>query len=201
MLTSDTISVRLTPNDSCHLRSISIKKDKTRLNGAIRAAELRVIDADGDQLGVISKAEALRRAEEAGLDLVEVSPNATPPVARIVDWGKYNYQKTKKEQANKKKQKNLEVKQIRFGLKIGEHDLDIKLKKIRKFLEAGHKVKISAFFRGREMAHKEIGYQLLDKVTNKLEDIAVVETSPQMAGRHLSILVRRGNSVKKDEDA
>ncbi|MDX1766236.1 MAG: translation initiation factor IF-3 [Candidatus Saccharimonadales bacterium] len=177
-------------------KEISIAKNKTRLNGAIRASELRVIDEDGSQLGVLSKSDALRRADEAGLDLVEVSPNANPPVARIVDWGKYNYQKTKQAQKNKKKQKAAELKQIRFGLKIGEHDLDIKLKKVREFLEDGHKVKISAFFKGREMAHKEIGYELLDKVVKKIEDIAVVETEPQMAGRHLSILVRRGSGAK-----
>lgn len=159
---------------------------------------MRVIDADGEQAGVVSRDKALAMAQEAGLDLVEVSPNATPPVARIVDWGKYNYQKTKQQQKSRKKQTG-DLKQIRFGLKIGDHDLDIKLKKIRQFLDAGHKVKITAFFRGREMAHKDIGYKLLDRVTEKLQDIAVVDQEPQMAGKHLSIVVRKGSNAKNQD--
>lgn len=127
---------------------------------------------------------------------MEVSPNATPPVCRIVDWGKYNYQKTKQQKASQKKNKSLDIKQIRFGLKIGEHDLNIKLKKVRSFLEAGHKVKITAFFRGREMAHKQIGYDLLDKVLQKIEDIAVVEQEPQFTGKYLSVLVRSNTNAK-----
>jgi len=125
---------------------------------------------------------------------VEVSPNANPPVARIVDWGKYNYQKTK--QQKKSRTKSPDIKQIRFGLKIGDHDLDIKLKKIKEFLEAGHKVKITAFFRGREMAHREIGFTLLDKVMKKIEDIAVVEQEPRFTGKYLSMLVRSSGNAK-----
>ncbi len=169
---------------------------RTRLNEAIRVPQLRVIDENGNQIGVLDTNDALRKAKDAGLDLVEVSPNAKPPVARIVNWGKYNYQKTKQQQQSRKKNKNLDTKQIRFGLKIGEHDLDIKLKKVRSFLEAGHKVKITAFFRGREMAHKEIGYDLLDKVLHKIEDIAVVEQDPQFSGKYLSVLVRSSSSAK-----
>jgi|SRR5690606_26457860 len=133
--------------------------------------------------------EALARAEQAGLDLVEVSPQANPPVARIIDWGKYVYQKQK--QQNKKKPKSQDLKQVRMGLKIGDHDFNIKLKKIRQFLEAGHQVRISAYFRGREMAHKDLGYALLDRVLKTIEDIAVVEQEPQMAGRYLSFQVRK----------
>lgn len=157
---------------------------------------MRVIDADGEQIGVISKQEALDKARAAGLDLVEISPQANPPVAKIIDWGKYQYQKTKQAQKNKKKSKALDVKQIRFGLKIGQHDLDVKLKKIRTFLEAGHKVKITAFFRGREMAHKDLGYKLLDRVYEQIEDIAVIDQKAQMTGKHLSIVVRVGNNAK-----
>jgi translation initiation factor IF-3 len=120
---------------------------------------------------------------------VEVSPQAEPPVARIIDWGKYVYQKQK--QQNKKKQKSQDLKQVRMGLKIGSHDFDIKLRKIREFLEAGHQVRISAFFRGREMAHKDLGYVLLDRVLKTIEDVAVVEQEPQMAGRYLSLQVRK----------
>lgn len=128
--------------------------------------------------------------------MVEISPQADPPVAKIIDWGKYQYQKTKQAQKNKKKAKASDLKQIRFGLKIGQHDLDVKLRKIRKFLEEGHKVKVTAFFRGREMAHKEIGYELLDKVYQQLEDIAVIDQKPQMTGKHLSMTVRISNHAK-----
>ncbi|WP_260763798.1 translation initiation factor IF-3 [Candidatus Mycosynbacter amalyticus] len=160
------------------------------MNEQIRAKELRVIGADGEQLGVVSLAEARRLADEAGLDLVEISPNADPPVAKIVDWGKYQYQKMKELQKNRKKAKASELKQMRLGLKIGSNDLEIKLRKIRKFLEDGHKVKIMIFFRGREMAHKELGYDLINQIITKLEDDATVEQKPQMAGRNLSITVR-----------
>lgn len=165
------------------------------MNEAIRAPELRVIGADGSQIGVLRRDEAIAQAYEAGLDLVEVSPNATPPVARIVDWGKYNYQKNKQQQKNKKKTVS-DLKQIRMGLKIGDHDLDIKLKKIHKFLDEGHKVKVTAFFRGREMAHKDIGYKLLERVTEKLKDIAIVDQEPQLAGKHLSIVIRSNPRAK-----
>lgn len=121
---------------------------------------------------------------------------ASPPVAKIVDWGKYNYQKTKEQQRNRKNAKATEIKQMRMGLKIGANDLEIKLKKIRSFLEEGHKVKIMLFFRGREMAHQEIGHQLLSRILEKLEDLVVVDQKPQMAGKNLSILVRSNNNAK-----
>ncbi|HSW77566.1 MAG TPA: translation initiation factor IF-3 [Candidatus Chromulinivoraceae bacterium] len=161
-----------------------------RINEDIRASELRVVSADGTQLGIMSRAEALKAAEEAGVDLVEISPEAAPPVAKIVDWGKYQYQKMKEQQKNRKSSKASELKQMRFGLKIGSGDLDIKLRKIRGFLTAGHKVRIQIFYRGREMAHKELGYELIDRITGLLEDDAVLEQKPQMAGRNLSIIVR-----------
>jgi translation initiation factor IF-3 len=138
----------------------------------------------------MSRSDALKAAEEAGVDLVEISPNAAPPVAKIVDWGKYQYQKMKEQQKNRKSSKASELKQMRFGLKIGSGDLDIKLRKIRGFLAAGHKVRIQIFYRGREMAHKELGYEMIDKIVNLLEDDAILEQKPQMAGRNLSIVVR-----------
>lgn len=125
------------------------------------------------------------------MDLVEVSPQADPPVARIVDWGKYVYQKQKQEQKSRKNQKGQDLKQVRFGLKIGQHDLDIKLKKIKEFLDEGHKVRISAVYRGREMAHKDLGYGLLDRVFKTIEDSAVVEQTPEMTGRYLSMQIRK----------
>ena len=144
----------------------------------------------------MSRTEALLEAEREGLDLVEISPTATPPVAKIIDWGKFQYQKTKEQQRNKKSAKATEVKQMRLGLKIGANDLEIKLRKIRGFLADGHKVKIMAFFRGREMAHKELGYELLDRIAEQLSDVAVVDSKPQMAGRNLSIMVRSNNNAK-----
>ena len=138
----------------------------------------------------MSRTDALAAAETAGLDLVEISPAASPPVAKIIDWGKYQYQKMKELQRNKKYAKQSELKQMRLGLKIGQHDLDIKLKKIRSFLSDGDKVRIQIFFRGREMAHQELGYELINRIIELLEDDAVVEQKPQMAGRNLSITVR-----------
>lgn len=132
----------------------------------------------------------MRVAEEAGVDLVEISPNANPPVAKVIDWGKYQYQKMKEQQKNRKSSKQSELKQMRFGLKIGTGDLEIKLRKIRSFLTAGHKVRIQIFYRGREMAHKELGYEMIEKITALLENDAVVEQKPQMAGRNLSIVIR-----------
>ena len=122
--------------------------------------------------------------------MVEISPNASPPVAKVVDWGKYQYQKMKEQQKNRRSNKASELKQMRFGMKIGANDLEIKLRKIREFLADGHKVKILIFYRGREMAHRELGYELIDRVATLLEDMAVVEQKPQMAGRNLSIVVR-----------
>ena len=175
--------------------SLSAKKGacintSTRINEAIRANELRVIGASGEQLGIMSKQEALKVAEEAGVDLVEISPNAAPPVAKVVDWGKFQYQKIKEQQKNRRSNKASELKQMRFGLKIGANDLEIKLRKIREFLADGHKVKILVFYRGREMAHKELGYDLIDRVVAALEDEAILEQKPVMAGRNLSIVIR-----------
>ena len=138
----------------------------------------------------MSLREALAAAEEAELDLVEISPNANPPVAKIVNWGKYQYQKMKDQQRNRKLAKASDLKQMRFGLKIGQGDLEVKLRKVRKFLEEGHKVRIQVMYKGREMAHKEIGYELVEKITTLLEEVAIVEQKPQMAGRNLSIVIR-----------
>lgn len=138
----------------------------------------------------MSRQEALKLAEEAGVDLVEISPNADPPVAKVIDWGKYQYQKMKEQQKNRKSSKQSELKQMRFGLKIGSGDLEIKLRKIRGFLSEGHKVRIQIFYRGREMAHKELGYEMINRIIAQLEDEAVMEQQPQMADRNLSVVVR-----------
>ncbi|MBI3984179.1 translation initiation factor IF-3, partial [Candidatus Microgenomates bacterium] len=122
---------------------------------------------------------------------VEIAPNADPPVARIIDWDKYRYQQLKLEQKAKKKHKTLTVKQIRLGLKIGQHDLDVKLKRARKFLTDGNKVKVSLMFRGREITHKELGQDLLNRIVEQLADVAAVDQSPQMLGRYLNMVLRK----------
>jgi translation initiation factor IF-3 len=164
---------------------------KARVNQDIRSASLRVIGEDGRQLGVLSREEALRAAQEDGLDLVEVSPGAEPPVARIVDWGKYNYQKTKQAQKNRQNTRVMDLKQMRVGLKIGDHDLDVKLRKVSGFLDAGHKVRITVIYRGRELAHRELGYQLAERIQGLLGEDIVTDQQPQFAGRMLSFVVRK----------
>jgi len=171
-----------------------------RINGQIRARELRVIGESGEQLGIMSTRDALDAARDAGLDLVEISPAAMPPVAKIIDWGKYQYQKVKEQQRNKKSARTSEIKQMRIGLKIGQGDLDIKLRKIRGFLDDGDKVKIQVIFRGREMAHPEIGRALLDRILESLSDAAVSDQKPIMAGKNLSVMIR-SNPNAKNEDA
>lgn len=177
-------------------KEINKKPARVRLNEAINAPELRVIDAEGKQVGVMSKSEALAQAHAAGLDLVEISPDAKPPVVKIIDWGKYSYQKAKQEKKNRQKNKTADLKQMRLGLKIGDHDLDIKLRKTRKFLEAGHSVRFVVRYRGREMAHRELGFKLLERVAEALSDIAVVEQEPKMAGRQLSMTMRFASNAK-----
>lgn len=167
------------------------------MNHQIRAQQLRVIDEDGQQLGVLSKRDALELAAQRELDLVEISPNADPPVAKVVDWGKYNYQRTKQLQKQKRNAKASELKQMRFGLKIGDHDLDVKLKKVTGFLDEGHKVKITIFYRGREMAHKDIGFKLAERVIERYGDSVVVEQAPQLNGKQL-IFVLRASGTKKE---
>lgn len=135
-------------------------------------------------------------AQDQELDLVEISPDADPPVAKIVDWGKFNYQRTKQAQKNKKNAKTLEMKQMRFGLKISDHDLGVKMSKVRGFLEAGHKVKITAFFRGRELAHKDLGFKIAEKVIASFGDMVVVDQAPQLAGKQLSFVVRINPAYK-----
>jgi len=177
------------------LKETSISKF-TRLNQDIRAPQLRVIDQDGNQLGILSRTEALRIATDQELDLVEISPDANPPVVKIVDWGKYNYQRTKQLQKNKRNAKVLDIKQMRFGLKISEHDLGVKLKKVIDFLEAGHKVKITIFYRGRELAHKDIGFKLAEKIINDFGETITVDQTPQFAGKQLNFVIRSSNHAK-----
>lgn len=162
-----------------------------RRNEAIRASQLRVVGDDGRQMGILSRAEALQAADAAGMDLVEVSPDANPPVAKIVDWGKYSYQRTKQLQKSRKLSKPLEMKQMRVGLKIGAHDLEVKLRKVTGFLDAGHKVKITVIYRGRELAHKELGFKLAERLLADLGEHIAVDQAPQFAGRQLNFVIRK----------
>lgn len=146
----------------------------------------------------MTRQEALQAARDAELDLVEISPGANPPVVKIIDWGKYNYQKTKQLQKSRKNAKASDLKQMRFGLKISDHDIAVKLKKVVSFLEDGDKVRISVIFRGRELAHKEIGFALMEKIINKIGDVAVVDQTPQFAGRQISAVVRSNNAKVKN---
>lgn len=167
------------------------KTVRTRINRDIRVREVRVIGESGEMLGVMLTKDALDRAREAGMDLVEISPNAEPPVVKIIDWGKYQYQQAKAANLAKKSSKGQgEVKEMRIGLKIGQGDLETKLNKVRGFLADGSKVKIQVVFKGREMAHKEIGFAKLDSILEMLSDVAVAENKPTMGGRFLNIMVR-----------
>lgn len=162
-----------------------------RVNEQIRYPEVRVVDAEGKQLGLMPSREALGLARESGVDLVEISPSANPPVVKIIDWGKFQYQKMKEQQKSRKKSKNGELKQIRLGLRIGVNDLNIKIRKIKEFLSDGQRVKIMIVFKGREMAHKELGDKMMQEIIEMLADDAVVDQKPVMAGRNLSIGIRR----------
>jgi len=148
-----------------------------------------LIGPDGGQIGVVPLAEALRIAEEAGLDLVEVAPQADPPVCRIMDYGKFRFEQSKKLQAARKKQKQIQVKEIKFRPGTGESDYQIKLRNLIRFLEDGDKAKVTVRFRGREMAHKELGMELLKRVEKDLEEYAVVEQHPKMEGRQMVMVL------------
>ncbi len=155
----------------------------------IRAREVRVVDDEGNQLGILDLDSALQAAEERGLDLVEVSPNSQPPVCRIMDYGKYKYQQSKRAAEAKKKQARVEIKEVKLRPKTEEHDYQFKIKNARKFLDAGNKVKVTIMFRGREVTHPEFGRRILERVSEELADIAQVESHPNMAGRFMSMVI------------
>ena len=167
----------------------TIAKDQTQVNEKIRAKELRLIGQDGEQIGVKTKNEALEMAERVGLDVVIMAPNAKPPVARIMDYGKYKFEQQKKEKEMKKKQKTIKLKEISLSPTIEEHDFQTKLKNGRKFLEKGDKCKVSIRFRGRAITHKEIGQRVLEKFAEQCKDIATVEQRPKMDGRQMFIML------------
>lgn len=159
------------------------------VNEKIRAREVRLIDSNGDQLGVKSRQEALEIAQKRNLDLVLVAPGAKPPVCRIMDYGKYRYEQQKKEKEARKKQKVINVKEVRFTPGIGEHDFNTKLRNARKFLEKGDKVKASVRFRGRAITHKELGQEVLDRLAEEVKDISTVESKVKMEGRNMFMML------------
>ncbi len=165
------------------------KDDGTRVNGAIIARQIRVIDAEGEMRGVMSVREGLALAEEAGLDLVEISPGADPPVCKVLDYGKYKYAQQKKAAEARKKQKVIEIKEIKLRPMIDDHDFNIKMKNAKSFLEDGDKVKITLRFRGREMAHQDIAQNVLKRVRAELEPVGKVESEPSFEGRQIVMVL------------
>jgi translation initiation factor IF-3 len=155
----------------------------------IKAREVRVIASEGEQLGVLMLRDALQRAEEAGLDLVEVAPTAVPPVCRIMDFGKYKYEMNKKAHESKKHQTVIAVKEVKLRPRTDDHDVQFKTNNIKRFLEEGDKVKVSIMFRGREMAHPQQGRALLDRIVNDLQTVAIVEQMPRMEGRNMFLML------------
>ena len=167
---------------------MTIAKDMM-VNDGIRARELRIIGSDGEQLGVKSKSDALQIAEAANLDLVLVAPNANPPVARIMDYGKFRFDQQKREREARKNQKVVSLKEVRLSPSIDENDFQTKLRNARKFLEKGDKVKASIRFKGRAITHKEIGQRVLDRLASELTDIATIESHPKMDGRSMFLML------------
>ncbi|MDP2913541.1 MAG: translation initiation factor IF-3 [Candidatus Omnitrophota bacterium] len=165
------------------------KKD-LRINTRIRAREVRVVGEEGEQLGVMDIQEALKKSEEAGLDLVEVAPTAVPPVCRIIDYSKYKYEQEKREKEARKKQKIVHIKEIRMGPKIGEHDYQFKMKNLEDFLRRGDKVKVTMMFKGREMAHVDLGRKVLDRLASEISSIGEIEESPRLDGRFINMVIR-----------
>jgi translation initiation factor IF-3 len=159
------------------------------INEQIRDREVRVISQDGDQLGIMSASEAMKLAREAELDLVKIAPTAKPPVCKIIDYGKYRYELARKEKEAKKKQKTIEIKEVRLSPNIDDNDLNTKVNAARKFIQKGDKVKVSLRFRGREMAHTQNGRQIMDLFAEKLADIAVVDKAPKMEGRSMTMFL------------
>ncbi|MGD8408199.1 MAG: translation initiation factor IF-3 [Thiohalophilus sp.] len=162
---------------------------KTRINDEITVPQVRVIDSEGEQVGVITIEEALKLAEDVELDLVEVAPDADPPVCRIMDYGKYKFEENKKRHAAKKKQKQIQIKEVKFRPGTEEGDYQVKLRNLIRFLNNGDKAKVTLRFRGREMAHQELGKQLLERVENDLAEIASVEQFPRMEGRQMVMVI------------
>lgn len=159
------------------------------MNEDIRAPEVRLIDQTGQNVGVVATSAAIARAVEAGLDLVEISPDSNPPVAKILDYGKFKYQEQKKAAEARKRQKIVEIKEIKMRPSIDDHDYDVKMRSIMRFFDEGDKVKVTLRFRGREMSHQELGWQVLQRVKTDIEPVAKVESEPRMEGRQMVMVL------------
>ena len=180
-------------------REAPVDKDAPRMNEQIRVAEVRVIDQDGEMLGVMSPREAVQMAREVGLDLIEISPGATPPVCKIGDYGKYRYELQKKKNEARKNQKTVEVKELKLRPNIDPHDYEIKLKALKKFIEDGDKVKITLRFRGREMANIAINTRILEKVRRDIVDYAKIENSSGLEGRQMNMIIAPLTKQEKEK--
>ncbi|MFZ5802566.1 MAG: translation initiation factor IF-3 [Candidatus Omnitrophota bacterium] len=176
---------------------MSIDPRSIRANFKIRAPQIRLIAADGRQVGIVTVKEGIQLAQEEGLDLVEISPNTEPPVCRILDLGKYIYTLNKKEKESKKKQKTIDIKEVKVTFKIGEHDYQTKLRNARRFLERGDKVKLTMFFRGREISHSHLGQKVIDRFTEDVSDIGFIEKREGFDGRSFHLLYAPGSPSKK----
>ncbi|MFP4623403.1 MAG: translation initiation factor IF-3 [Gemmatimonadota bacterium] len=166
-----------------------VTEKRVRVNRQIRISPVRVIGDDGEQMGIMPVEEALEAAEERGLDLVEVAPNSRPPVVRIMDYGKYKYEQARKARQAKKKQHSVQLKEVKFRPGIEAHDLEFKLRHARRFLEEGNKVKATMMFRGRQMAHPELGREVLEEVAAELDDVSKVESRPTLEGRNMTMVL------------
>ena len=172
----------------------ALATDDARINDRIRARQVRLIGADGAQLGVRTLPDALAIARESGLDLVEVAANAEPPVCKIMDFGKYKYEQDQRRKESRKRASNVVIKEMKFRPKIDSHDYDTKMKHVERFLEEGSKVKLTIMFRGREMAHPELGRRILEKVAERVAEIAIVESAPKQDGRNMVMVL---NPIRK----
>ncbi|MBU1037487.1 MAG: translation initiation factor IF-3 [Candidatus Omnitrophica bacterium] len=165
-------------------------RQELRTNNRIRAREVRLVGADGEPLGVMATPDAVKCAEEAGLDLVEVAPTAVPPVCRIIDYSKYKYEQEKREKEARKKQRVVHIKEVRMGPKIGEHDYQFKLHNLEDFLKRGDKVKVTMMFKGREMSHVDLGRKILDRLASDISAVGEIEESPRLEGRIIGMIIR-----------
>ncbi len=167
----------------------AIKEQRVRVNDQIRISPVRLIDADGEQVGVIDLDEAKERAADAGLDLVEVAPDARPPVCRLMDYGKYKYEEARKAREARKKQHTVQIKEVKFRPGIEDHDYEFKTRHVRRFLEDGDKVKVTMMFRGRQMAHPELGMEVLEQLVEDVSDVGRIESQPTREGRTLIMML------------
>lgn len=172
-----------------------ISSKDLRLNEAIRAREVRLVDADGSQLGIVPVRDALRIAGEKALDLVEVAPTAKPPVCRIMDYGKFRYEESKREREARKKQKIISIKELKMRPNIEDHDFDVRVKQAEKFLKEGDKIKCTIMFRGREIVHAENGKVVLDRLLDRIQDLVVVERPPKVEGRNMIMILSPRNEA------